>query len=127
MGSQETGVAGVQDPTGKAREDLRSNWRSADLAVAEKPPTWVRREELSQVPWKEFRKQFKRILGENIGIGSQALVSEFFEENERSRILQLLNSCNSCNSFLCVAPPSSSRATASCKRFAARPVRRARD
>jgi hypothetical protein len=31
-----------------------------------------------------------RILGENIGIASQALVSEFFEENESSRILQLL-------------------------------------
>src|SRR5580700_8327276 len=33
------GVAGVRSqehPTGKAREDLRSNWRSADLAVAEK-------------------------------------------------------------------------------------------
>jgi hypothetical protein len=29
--------SGVQKhPTGKARADLRSNWRSADLAVAEK-------------------------------------------------------------------------------------------
>jgi hypothetical protein len=39
--SQESGArsreSGVQEhPTGKAREDLRSNWRSAGIAVAEK-------------------------------------------------------------------------------------------
>jgi hypothetical protein len=35
--NEERGLAGVQEhPSGEAREDLRSNWRSADLAVAEK-------------------------------------------------------------------------------------------
>jgi hypothetical protein len=33
--AQLSGVRSQEHPTGKAREDLRSNWRSADLAVAE--------------------------------------------------------------------------------------------
>jgi hypothetical protein len=33
---QESGARSQEHATGKTREDLRSNWRSADLAVAEK-------------------------------------------------------------------------------------------
>ena len=56
---------------GKAREDLRSNWRSADLAVAEK----------EERPFKS-----------SSGCG-------FLTQTRCYCILQLLNSCNSCTSF----------------------------
>jgi hypothetical protein len=66
---EESGVAGVQEhPTGKAREDLRSKWRAADLALAEK--------------FRSCRRQFKRFLGENIGIASFGL--RIFRKNELS-------------------------------------------
>jgi hypothetical protein len=75
----EEGVAGVQEFRSSGVQEFRSS------GVQEFRSSGV----------QEFRRQFKRILGENIGVASQASVSEFFEENERSRILQLLNSCNS--------------------------------
>jgi hypothetical protein len=59
-----------EHPTGKAREDLRSNWRSADLAIAGK--------------LQEFRSC--RSSGGSLNgfweriLASQALVSEFFEK-----------------------------------------------
>ena len=64
IGVLEYWSTGVQEHfTDKAREDLKSNWRSAGGA-------------------EKFRRQ-------------STLRLRMFEENERSRILQLLNSCNS--------------------------------
>jgi hypothetical protein len=79
-----TGVAGVQEhPTGKACEDLRSNWRSADFAVAEKGNA-KRQGQVNGVGRAAPRVEFHHLKEESTpGIGERP---------------QLLNSCNSCNS-----------------------------
>jgi hypothetical protein len=70
-----------EHPTGKAGEDSRNNWGSADLAVAEK---------LQQFRSCRSSGDGLNRFGENILASQSSLVSEFFEEKKRFRILQFL-------------------------------------